>query len=106
MRLRPAVSPSFPHTGTNTALAKIYAVEIQAASVTVMLKSPMIFGSARFTTVWSRRPRKVPKMTVARTIQRTLKGLSIGSLYHLYHTVIVRFIACSIDEVGLRPPLH
>ena len=30
--LRPAVSPSFPHTGTNTAFAKIYAVEIHAAS--------------------------------------------------------------------------
>src|ERR1700677_3166822 len=76
MRLRPAVSPSFPHTGTNTALAKIYAVEIQAASVTVILKSPIIFGSARLTTVWSRRPRKVPKMTVARTIHRVLSFIS------------------------------
>ena len=28
------MSPSFPHTGTNTALAKMYAVEIHAASVT------------------------------------------------------------------------
>ena len=69
---RPAVSPSFPHTGTNTAFAKIYAVEIHAASETLILKSPMIFGNARLTTVWSRRPKKVPNMTVPSTHQRAL----------------------------------
>ena len=61
------MSPSFPQIGTKTALAKMYAVAIHAAAVTVILKSIIIFGRARFTIVWSSLPKKVPIITVNNT---------------------------------------
>ena len=60
------VSPSLPQIGTKIALAKIYAVAIQAAEDTEILKLLIIFGRARLTIVWSSRPRKVPMITVKR----------------------------------------
>ena len=83
----PIVSPSFPQIGTKIALAMIYAVMIHAADETVMPKSLMILGMARFTTVWSNRPRNVPMMTVRRIIHLRLplpdmvsmiQGLEVG----------------------------
>src|SRR5277367_2437864 len=100
MRLRPAVSPSLPHTGTNTAFARIYAVEIHAALETLMLKSPIIFGSAKLTTVWSRRPRNVPKMTVASTTQRRLFDFALVSSTTLYTPKHAQTFHSSIPDIA------
>src|SRR5258708_4448914 len=44
----------------------------------------MIFGNARFTMVWSRRPKKVPTITVSNIHQRRLEPLALASSIILF----------------------